>query len=229
MISSKASIINTLSKHYCNGNDAEFARMLGIKPQVLSNWKARDTIDYEVIYTKCVGINPEWLLTGVGEMLKGNAQAVVPLQPPKHGRISRPIAHQYIPLYDIKATASIVHLVAGTQPIPIDEIYIPNMPKCDGALPITGDSMYPVLKSGDVVLYKLLNDVSNVSWGEMYLVAISHNGDDFFTAKYVQKSDKDGWVKLVSHNQHHQTKEFPLSSIIALAHIKAHIRYNSSY
>ncbi|MBS1740696.1 MAG: helix-turn-helix domain-containing protein [Bacteroidetes bacterium] len=68
----KKFIINELSKYYCNGRDADFAQKLGITPQALSNWKARNKIDYELVYTICVEINPEWLLTGEGTMLKSD-------------------------------------------------------------------------------------------------------------------------------------------------------------
>ena len=51
-------------------SDAEFARFLGIPPQNLSKWKARKTYDTELLYTKCPELNPEWLLTGEGSMLK---------------------------------------------------------------------------------------------------------------------------------------------------------------
>ena len=66
----KRLIINKLSTHYTNGNDADFARLLGITPQNLSNWKKRNSLDIELIYTKCVDLSPEWLLTGQGPMLK---------------------------------------------------------------------------------------------------------------------------------------------------------------
>lgn len=66
----KTMIINKLSEYYCNGNDSEFARKLGITPQTLSNWKARNTIDYDLIYTKCENLNADWLLSGNGKMVK---------------------------------------------------------------------------------------------------------------------------------------------------------------
>ncbi len=63
----KSLIINRIKSHY-NFNNAELARFLGIKPQVLSNWISRNTIDYDLIYTKCLGISGDWLLSGSGEM-----------------------------------------------------------------------------------------------------------------------------------------------------------------
>lgn len=66
----KTLMINQIIEYYKFSSDAEFARHLGIRPQVLSNWKNRSTFDPELIYTKCLDINPEWLLTGKGEMLR---------------------------------------------------------------------------------------------------------------------------------------------------------------
>jgi hypothetical protein len=66
----KTLIINSIIEHYKFKSDTEFARYLGITPQVLSNWKARNTYDAQLIYTKCLEINPEWLLTGNGHMVK---------------------------------------------------------------------------------------------------------------------------------------------------------------
>lgn len=68
----KIDLINSLIGYYTKGNKAEFARILGIKPQTLSTWLVRNTCDIELIYSKCEGINPEWLLTGKGNMLKSD-------------------------------------------------------------------------------------------------------------------------------------------------------------
>lgn len=66
----KRLMLNEIKKYYKFKSDAEFAMHLGITPQNLSNWKARNTFDAELIYTKCEELNPKWLLTGKGAMLK---------------------------------------------------------------------------------------------------------------------------------------------------------------
>lgn len=74
---------------------------------------------------------------------------------------------QQIPLYDIEAVAGLVLLFQDSKAQePIDHISIPHLPKCDGAVYVTGDSMYPLLKSGDIVLYKEINDIRNEIFGE---------------------------------------------------------------
>ena len=42
--------------------------------------------------------------------------------------------------------------------VPIGEIKIPRIPKFDGAVTVTGESMYPLIKSGDYVLFKIITD-----------------------------------------------------------------------
>ena len=44
------------------------------------------------------------------------------------------------------------------------------------------------------------------------------DGDEYLTVKYVNHSERgDNWIKLVSYNQYHQPKDFPLSSVKAMA------------
>ena len=135
---------------------------------------------------------------------------------------------QSVPLYSIEGTAGLVPLFADqAQAKPVNFIHIPNLPKCDGAIYIVGDSMYPLLKSGDIVLYKQLGDINDIFWGDMYLLSIDIDGEEYVTVKYIQKSDREGYVKLVSQNPHHADKDVAINRIRAIALVKASIRMNS--
>lgn len=138
---------------------------------------------------------------------------------------------QQIPLYNMEASAGIVSLFKDqSQEAPIDFISIPNLPKCDGAIYVTGDSMYPLLKSGDIVMYKQINDLANVIyiWGEMYLVSLEMDSEEYVTVKYIQKSDVGAdYIKLVSMNSNHQPIDVAKSRVRALALVKGSIRINS--
>lgn len=72
MIFDKTLILNKLKNHYSFKKDSDFARFLEIKPQTLASWYSRNTFDIELLYSKCVEINPDWLLSGKGEMLRKN-------------------------------------------------------------------------------------------------------------------------------------------------------------
>ncbi|WP_392471256.1 helix-turn-helix transcriptional regulator [Sphingobacterium cellulitidis] len=177
------------------------------------------------IFTIYPDINLEWLLTGRGEILND-------IHKPKVFKLRNDqlIKHQEIPLYDLEASAGLVQLFKdGNSVSPIDTISIPNLPKCDGALYVVGDSMYPLLKSGDIVMYKQVHDLPNdFFWGEMYLIHIDMDGDTYTTVKYIQKSEVSlEHIKLVSYNQHHSPKDIHLSRVRAVALVKASVRINS--
>jgi phage repressor protein C with HTH and peptisase S24 domain len=172
-------------------------------------------------------LNPQWLLTGQGSMLleAGNAPAIQTFRL----KTDTTVESQQIPLYDIVAIAGLVPLFGDSRAVqPIDHISIPYLPKCDGAVYVNGDSMYPLLKSGDIVMYKIIDDIANsIFWGEMYLLGIDMGGDEYITVKYIQQSDKEGCVKLVSENPHHQDNDVSINRIRAMALVKASISINA--
>ena len=161
-----------------------------------------------------LNVNPEWLETGQGQMFfEQRPEAVFT------NRTDRKLPTQSVPLYNIEGTAGLVPLFLDRESVrPVDYIHIPNLPRCDGAIYVVGDSMYPLLKSGDIV---------NIFWGDMYLLSIDIDGEEYVTVKYIQKSENEGCVKLVSQNPHHADKEVPVERIRALAFVKASIRMNS--
>lgn len=174
-------------------------------------------------------VNAEWLLTGEGEMLKQDQARIQRLDHPK--TIEAIHETQTVNLYDFEAAAGLRTLFDNAKTNIIDTIRIPNLPKCDGAIHITGDSMYPILKSGDIVLYKEMPlDITSIYWGETYLLSFYEDDTDVaVVVKYVQKGTTDGCIKLVSHNQHHAPREIDFGRVNAMAIVKASIRINSMY
>ncbi|MCV9934510.1 S24 family peptidase [Flavobacterium sp. LS1R47] len=206
----------------------KFCQDLGFSNKFLDNSSNMGTDKAGKILHYYPEINSEWLLTGNGNMLKSEIPKERSLSVRKL-KTDRILDNQDIPLYDVQVAAGVVDLFGGGEKqIPVDYIRIPKLPKCDGALYVTGDSMYPLLKSGDIVMYKeIYNLEHNIIWGEMYLSYINNDGNEYFFTKFLKKSDREGYVQFVSQNQHHQTIEFPITSIKALALVKASIRINS--
>jgi hypothetical protein len=66
----KSEMVECLVNHFCDGNKAKFAQMLGLKPQSINGWISRETFDAELIYNRIKGVSAEWLLSQEGEMLK---------------------------------------------------------------------------------------------------------------------------------------------------------------
>ena len=67
-------IINSL----CDGNQSRCSKLLGVTPQTINTWLTRDTFDIERVYSCCGALNPHWLLTGEGEMMKDEATKAEP-------------------------------------------------------------------------------------------------------------------------------------------------------
>lgn len=70
-------MLNEIKSHFKIVSETDFAKFLEITPQTLHNWKKRNTFDITVIYTKCVNISAEWLITGQGSMLKTQESSII--------------------------------------------------------------------------------------------------------------------------------------------------------
>lgn len=211
--------------------DSELAAYLGVSRSTLSNWCARNSIDFPLLLGKLKDVDYNWLLVGKGspkrqpricesELVKGEVEI---LHNPKSVEA---MDDRSVSLYDVTAAANLKTLLANKGQYIVGKIQIPSIPRCDGALYINGDSMYPILKSGDIVGFKEINSFSNVIYGEMYLVSFIMDGDEYLTVKYVNRSQIEGYIKLVSYNTHHEPMDLPLDTINAMAIVKFSIRKN---
>jgi len=235
-------------------NDNKITIEAGISNGIIGKGRKRGSLSQENISKILLAypeLNANWLFTGNDAMLKSDNN-ILYSKNSSHSIVSELDNHynediperqmsvrrlktdyfnvdkQVIPLFDVTATAGLIALFhESPNNIPLDYISVPNAPKCDGAIFVRGDSMYPLLKSGDIVCYKIIQNSNNIIFGEMYLLDIDNSDDQYLTVKYVQKSERDGFVKLVSENKYHTAKDEPISHIRALAIIKLTIRYNT--
>ena len=137
-----------------------------------------------------------------------------------------PMDDRSVTLYDISAAANLKTLLADRPQYALGRIVIPNIPVCDGAVYVSGDSMYPILKSGDIVGFKSIRDFTDVIYGEMYLVSFERGGDEYLAVKYVNHSERPDCIRLVSYNNHHDPMDLPLAAVNAMAIVKFSIRKN---
>lgn len=209
--------------------DSELAAYLGISRSTLSNWTARNSIDFPLVLGKFADVDYNWLLTGKGspvhqekfcdsDLIQGEVEI---LHNPK---TADPVANRSVPLYNLSAAANLKTMLEEGPQYELDKIMIPDIPRCDGAIYVTGDSMYPILKSGDIVGFKSIQSFSEVCYGEIYLVSFLRGGDEYLAVKYVNQSDRPDCLRLVSYNPHHEPMDIPLASINTMAIVKFSIR-----
>ena len=209
--------------------DSELASYLGVSRATLSNWCARNRIDFHLLLNKMRDVDLNWLLLGMGspkhpakfcesELAKGEVQII------HNPKTVEAIDDRSVTLYDITAAANLKTMLTNKQQYTVGKIQIPSIPLCDGAVYISGDSMYPILKSGDIIGFKEINSFNNLIYGEMYLVSFTIEGDEYLAVKYVNHSDREGYLKLVSYNTHHDPMDIPFDTINAMAIVKFSIR-----
>ena len=210
-------------------NDSELASYLGVSRATVSNWGARNRIDFHLLLNKMRDVDLNWLLLGKGspkhpakfcesELAKGEVQII------HNPKTVEAIDDRSVTLYDITAAANLKTMLTNQQQYTVGKIQIPSIPLCDGAVYISGDSMYPILKSGDIIGFKEINSFNNLIYGEMYLVSFTIEGDEYLAVKYVNHSDREGYLKLVSYNTHHDPMDIPFDTINAMAIVKFSIR-----
>ena len=169
-------------------------------------------------------LNRDWLLYGEGKMERN----LLPIQPANtfELRTDRKLTSQQIPLFDVAAAAGLVEIFQDSGQEPVDFLQIPDLPPVDGAVYVRGNSMHPLLKSGDIIIYKKVEPaVDRILWGQIYLLSYTIGGDTFTVVKYVKRSLIEGNIRLVSYNDFYEPVEIPADSINALALVKASITF----
>jgi hypothetical protein len=67
MFLDKKLVFSRLKTAYGFKSDSKLSQYLGVPPTTLASWKARNTFDFDVLYSKCEGISWDYLVYGTGE------------------------------------------------------------------------------------------------------------------------------------------------------------------
>lgn len=172
------------------------------------------------------GLNMQWLLDGTGQPFKSDAEVATLTCQPLPTRDDEVV----IPVFSVEASANLNTLnLSESEPEIVGRIVVPNMPRCDGATYVRGDSMYPLLQSGDLIGFKIMPVTpESIFFGEIYLITLDVDGDRYLTVKYIYQSERGSeYIRLVSANPSHQPKDIHLSAVKALAIVKFTVRLNS--
>lgn len=218
--------IKKIADRLCEGNMSELARILDVKQPSLRDVvgikevKPRSDMLTKIASSTELQINPEWLLTGKGSMQRDTINIL-------HRSPYNDIGHELIPVYDISAAANLQTLFTDNTQHLLGEIKLLNAPKCDGAIYARGDSMYPLVKTGDTIAYKQLQSINNIISGEMYVVDFQIEGDDFLVIKYVKWEEKPTSIRLISYNEHHEDMVIPVNAVRGIALVKIVVRISS--
>lgn len=185
-------------------------------------------------------ISLDWLITGAGEKFNTkNAENLTVLNGKENGKekgklpnmqnslpneLAEIISEQLVPVFEFHAFASLTGLLSGKLK-PSSFMYLPNLPKCDGATSMPGDSMEPEIQRGDLIVFRKVNDFnSGLFLGQIYYLTFVLEGHEYSMIRYILAGDDEQSVKLVSTNKRYAPSDIPVDSIKELAMIMASVR-----
>lgn len=121
--------------------------------------------------------------------------------------------------YDLDASAGTVEMFDPGNGVKFKKIILPGYGDCDFALNVWGDSMSPVLNSGEIILCKQWKE-SFIEFGSIYLIISTENHR---MIKYIQPGSDDRKISCVSENPFYKTFEINKTDILKLFVVKGHI------
>lgn len=158
---------------------------IGLIGKAKKNGKAMNSSNIEKILLAYPDLNPDWLITGRGEMLVGDISSEKPQEnnqifkcQPKGEGIESVTYSSVLPTTEtrprIPLEAAAGCLSMFTESIAEDRCerfpLIPCLPSYDFTIPVKGDSMEPDFKSGDEVACRLVRDGAFIQWGQPHII-----------------------------------------------------------
>ncbi len=199
-------------------NKRKFYQLTGISNGTLDKTSGLSEFGIEKFVSTFSDINPEWLLTGKGEMLKS-------------GNIDEPVLHpavagqkDAIPLVDVRANAGYGSFDSLITEGDISSHYVvPKFSrlKPDFMIEITGNSMAPKYYSGDLIAVRKLESSEFIQWGRPHLIGTRNQG---IMVKRLYPSDQDGHYKCKSDNPEYPPFDVPRDEITGIALVVGVIR-----
>lgn len=221
--------INQIVNHFFNGNNSDFAKKLGTSEANIRNYREKTTPKFDFIenlFEKLPEINPEWLLTGKGSMLKDssiesikskkkdNQESIIPAKP------TSPSDPRGIPLIPTSAMAGIFSGEIQVLEYECERFVIPTFKDADFLIAIKGTSMYPKYHSGDLVACKKLPIDTFFQWNKVYVLDTEQGA----LIKRVKQGSNPQTLSIHSDNPNYPPFELDLTKIFNIALVVGVIR-----
>ena len=200
---------------------AAFERSIGMSNasfgKSLKGGKAIGTDKLENILRIYPDINPSWLLTGEGNMLRTEPEMVEKLPSVNQ-------TYEGAPYFNVDFIGGF-DLIVNDQTVNPD-FYInyppynqPGVVWCN----LTGHSMEPEISNGDIIaLREVTTPIQYLPAGEIYGIVT----EEYRTVKRIRLSQKEGFVRLIPSNKSEEfcEQEIPISMIIKIYAVLGSIR-----
>ena len=202
-----------LFREYLGIGQTAFEVNIGVARGYFSNVKTLGSDRILRIHTKYPELNIEWLVTGNGEMIK-NAEREQKTIEISESAISETKRKGAL-IYDIDATCGLSGRdIEFTDEKVIGSIDAPEINPDSKIIFATGDSMLPLIASGDRVVIRKIESWDYFNYGQVYLIITN----EYRLIKRVRRhpKDSDNLILLRSENSDYDDIDLPKREIIHL-------------
>ncbi len=212
-----------------NGNKRRFSSAIGVAPTVIENivGTRQGKPSYDVLCKVCsnANISEQWLLSGIGNMLKSEADTDISTEEavniPQAREVEKNIPRSEMrPRIPLEAAAGTLSLLTQSVTETDCEYFpvVPLLPSYDFTIGVKGDSMEPEFKAGDEVACRMVRQNAYIQWGRPYVI----DSYDGIVLKRVQ--DDGDCVICTSDNPRYGAFKIPKSEIYHMALVIGLIR-----
>lgn len=197
-------------------SQSEFGRIIGVAPTYVGAMRRSLSADKVARLTRAFpDLSRDWLLYGEGDMLKD----------PDAPAGEEDTESLMVPLLPVSAFAGNIQGWSQSVKLADCERVPTPIPGADFAIPISGDSMEPLIHDGTTLLIKRINDKAFIPWGSP-MVIDSENG---VLVKDVFPSERGRqYIEARSRNPRYPPITIPTSSIYGLYRVMGAIHLFAS-
>ncbi len=215
-MNSKERVLQYLDKK--GVSKSSFYKKTGLSNGFLDKVKDIGSGKLEIILSNYPEVNPEWLITGKGPMLRTDEPA--PAEPVMKGTDGvKPI-----PLVYQDAAAGFGSGTFNITEQDVKEYYVvPKFKhvKVDFMIEVRGNSMYPKYNSGDVVACCIIKDSAFIQWNKPHVISTMYQG---LLVKRILQGPSDDVLTLKSDNKDYPPFNVPKQEITGIALVVGVIR-----
>lgn len=238
--SNKELILNKIKLHYGFEKDTQFAHFLGVAPTTLSGWYRRNTFDIDLLYSKCVGISGDFLISGHEPMfLNGSYSSETKIREISDINIQFENKVPQVITVDSKNTDNIVlvpgklkagYLEGYNDPNFIKTLSSYRMPGLNNGVfrmfEMEGDSMFPTIPNRSFVVGQFVDNwTTGIKDNQIYAV-ISNEVKDGLLKRCINRIEKYNNLICKSDNRReYPTQNIDPESIKEIWEIKLHLNF----
>jgi phage repressor protein C with HTH and peptisase S24 domain len=194
--------IKELVTHFGDGANTVFANIVGVSEGNVRGY-IKGVVPKQDFLEKVVRnceVNPQWLLTGEGSMLKGNDLPAKVSYDPAVGT----------PYYDVDFIGGFSEIFCSQTKVPACNVLVPGFEKASLWCNVTGHSMEPKINHGDIIALHECT-INDIQFGEIYAVVL----DTIRTIKILRRgSTPDKLLYVPINKPDYEEQEFDISRII---------------